>query len=185
MKIPDKAQLMFEGRIFSFYQWTQELFDGSTTTFEMIKRNPSAHTIATVGDKIIIVRQRQPSVNYWYYSLPGGRVDPGEDSLQAAKRELLEETGYSSDIINEGWKFEGQTKIDYLESIFIAKDCIKITEQKLDAGEKLEVLFLSFEEFLQLIRRNDFHLSPIFKIEFYEAMLDPIKKKRLFEKIFY
>src|SRR5882757_3955251 len=96
MKIPPQAKKVFQGVIFSVYQWQQEMFDGSTETFEMLKRPNTIEVIATQGDKILISRQSQPNKEN-FYSLFGGRAEEGEDPLVTAKRELLEESGLESD----------------------------------------------------------------------------------------
>jgi ADP-ribose pyrophosphatase len=50
--------------------------------------------------RVLLVRQYRYTVNDYIWELPAGRIDEGEDELPAAKRELLEETGYSA----ERWK---------------------------------------------------------------------------------
>jgi len=43
------------------YQWPQKMFDGSTATFEMIKRPDTVQIIATVGNKILMTQEEQPT----------------------------------------------------------------------------------------------------------------------------
>ena len=50
--------------------------------------------------RVLLVRQYRYTVNDFIWELPAGRIDEGEDELPAAKRELLEETGYTA----ERWK---------------------------------------------------------------------------------
>jgi ADP-ribose pyrophosphatase len=96
-KIPPNAKKVFTGIISDIYQWEQELFDGTTTTFERIRFKDGAFVIATVGEKVIITHQEQPA-HTPFIGLPGGGFDTyDEDPLECAKRELLEETGYVSD----------------------------------------------------------------------------------------
>ena len=87
--IPAHAKRVFSGRIFDVYQWEQEMFDGTTETFEPIWRLPTVEIIATVGDKILIEEQDQPDRKN-NITLVAGRADHSEDMLAEAKRELLE-----------------------------------------------------------------------------------------------
>ncbi|MDQ6951080.1 MAG: NUDIX domain-containing protein [Mariprofundales bacterium] len=58
----------------------------------------------------ILLLQRQPSAHCGgFWSLPGGKQEPGEDAIHCAKRELAEETG----IIANGWHCSLQWKYDY------------------------------------------------------------------------
>lgn len=149
-KIPDNAKLVFNGVLHRVYQWDQEMFDGSIAIFEAIRRNDASTVIAVVGDKIIINNEEQPGRKP-FISFPGGASEEGEDMLENAKRELLEETGYAS----EDWELWFTTdilraaKIEWNNHFFIARNCQKVADQKLDPGEKIEVTLVSFEEFIE------------------------------------
>ena len=95
-KIPDTATLVFKGIAFDTYHWDQQMFDGSTATFEAIKKRDSATIIAVVGDSILVNDEEQPGKDA-FQALPGGVSEEGDSPLECAKRELLEETGYASD----------------------------------------------------------------------------------------
>lgn len=150
--IPDNAEMVFRGKIFDVYQWPQEMFDGTTETFEMLKRADTVEIIAIKDDKIVITRQRQPRKD-WYYAFPGGRADiEGENELAAAKRELLEETGMEF----RNWKLikvvQPFAKVDWLVYTFLATDFVGQETQKLDAGEMIEVKEVSFAEMVKLTK---------------------------------
>jgi len=56
--------------------------------------------VALTGDgRVVLVRQFRPAVDHYTLELPSGFVDPGETPLEAARRELLEETGYRAEQI--------------------------------------------------------------------------------------
>jgi ADP-ribose pyrophosphatase len=150
MKIPGESKRVFKGIIFDVYQWQQKMFDGSEETFEMLKRPNTVEVIAVMNEKIIMSLQSQPTKE-GFYSLFGGRQEIGEEPLETAKRELLEESGLTS----EKWElfkiYHPSHKIDWGIYLFIAKDCIKTTEPKPDAGEKIEIKEYSFEEFIDIV----------------------------------
>ena len=95
-KLPENAKCVYKGKLFDIYNWEQEMFDGSFETFEAVKRCDSVQVIAvTPNKKLIITKEAQPYVGN-FLSIPGGRVDKGEGHEEAAKRELIEETGIKS-----------------------------------------------------------------------------------------
>lgn len=184
MKIPPEARCLYQGILFDVYQWDQELYDGSKGTFEMVSRKPTVDIIATVDDKIIILMQKQPH-RALYPSLPAGKININERPEIAAQRELLEETGYQFEKLCLLDEYFGGSKIYFHEYVYVARDCKQVAHQSLDAGEEIKVGFVSFEEFLQLVR-NPFFAAPIpFKFAMYEALLDSDKKEALKQKIFF
>ncbi len=155
MKIPKHAKKVFRGEIFNVYHWEQEMFDGSKETFEMLKRPNTVQVIAVQNDKILLAKEEQPTKPL-YYSLFGGRQDVDSTPLKAAKRELLEESGLTSEVWELYLEEEPYTKMEWTVYTYIARDCKKIQEQKLDAGEKIEIVAVDFEEFIRIILSERF-----------------------------
>lgn len=179
--IPSHAKRVFKGEIFDVYQWPQKMYDGSTKTFEKIKRADTATVIPITTDgKIITSKQSQPGKKP-FPSTIGGRVDKGENPLDAAKRELLEETGN----IAKEWILldatQPHSKIEWVVYCFIAKGCTKITKQNLDSGERIKLNYLNFEDFINTVLQKDFGDVEL-KIKFLEAKLDP-KKMQVLKKL--
>jgi len=150
MKVPTNAKRVFKGIIFDVYQWQQKMFDNSVETFEMIKRPNTIEVIAVNNNKIMISHQSQPTKKD-FYSLFGGRAEANEDTLTTAKRELLEESGLASNDLELFIEHHPDPKIDYTIYTYIARDCKKISNPKLDAGEKIEVIELTFNEFVDIV----------------------------------
>ena len=155
MKIPENAELKFKGIIFDVYQWQQEMFDGSFETFEGLKRHDTVVVIPVFENNLIINEEIQPLMDK-FNSFPCGRVDEGETPLKTAKRELLEETGYSSDEWIEYTTMKPDRKIEWTVHVFIAKNCNKIQEQKLDAGEKINTKLIKIDEFKEFFNSENF-----------------------------
>ncbi len=149
--IPPNAKKVFSGQIFDVYQWPQEMFDGSVATFEMIGRIDTVQVIAIRDGKLVITEEQQPNTKA-FYGIPGGRHDrEDETELQAAQRELLEETGLRF----KTWKLVkvfnpimDTKKIDWLIYVFVATDFIDETEPQPDAGEKISVHYMDFDEYI-------------------------------------
>ncbi len=150
--VPKNADCVFKGVIYDVYQWEQEVFDGTKKTFEMLKRPDSIRVIAIKDGKIVIIKQEQPHVGN-FIDIPGGMHDNDlENELDAAKRELKEETG----ITCKTWKLlnavQIHNKIEQFNYLFLAHDAEeKVEDQKLDAGEKIDVLYLTLSEVKDLL----------------------------------
>ena len=179
LTIPENAELVFSGKIFDVYQWPQQLFDGTTETFEMLSRKDTVKIIAIKDDKVVITYQKQPRKD-WFYDLPGGRNDnPEENELAAAKREMLEETGMTF----RTWKLvevrQPFMKLDWLVYTFIATDFIAQEPQKLDAGEQIKVKEISFEE-LKAITETEERFSKYSVIEKSPTLADLLNTPSLY-----
>ncbi len=181
MKIPKQAKRVFKGAIFEVYQWPQPMFDGSVETFEMIKRPDTAQIIATVGNKILVARERQPHFKC-RIGLLGGRLNGKESPLSAAKRELREEAG----LVSKKWTlfktYEPTIKMDWTVYYFIANDCVRVSKPNLDPGEKIKIIKIDFEELIEKITAlpswNNKFAYDILKIRLKgETELAKLKKK--------
>lgn len=178
--MPEDAKRVFAGELFSVYQWEQEGYDGKKRIFEKVSRDDTVVVIPVTEDgKILLIEEEQPRKEKFVGTV-GGRIDKGEDPLEAAKRELLEETGY---VANE-WKLlsshQPVSKMDWAIYTFAALGCKKIAEQTLDGAEKIKVLELSFDDFAATAVREDFNEIDI-RLRMLEAKTDPAKLAKMKE----
>lgn len=181
--LPPHARQVFKGEIFEVWQWKQEMFDGTTEIFERIWRYPSVEVIATVGDKIMLEEQDQPD-HPNFLSLVSGRADRSQDMLAEAQRELLEETGYRSDDWHLLWKEGGEGKVMHEVHYFAARDCEKVREQQLDAGERITLKLITFDDMLALADEPRFWTSPRFINRLLRARTDSAARDELHAMIF-
>jgi len=112
------------------------------------------------GNELILVSQYRHGIDDVTIESPAGVVDRGEDPLEAAKRELLEETGH----VSESWLKLGAVSANpaFLNNfchIYLATNCKKIAEQSLDALEEIEILFETLESVQEKVRSGEIHHS--------------------------
>lgn len=138
------------------------LNDGSKKHVEQILkngRNGDAVVIIPIteeGKFIMIVQSRPNTKEEVLVEFPAGMIDEGEDSLASAKRELLEETGYISDDFKEiEWHYQDQGCSQAIIRIYVAEGCHKVQEQRLDGGERLKPIEMTYSEILKLIQEGN------------------------------
>jgi len=183
-KIPDSAKCVFKGVLFDIYQWEQEMFNGTTQTFEAIKRLGSSQIIAvTKNKKIMMLKEQQPYIGE-FLSIPGGQIETGETPIDNAKKEMLEELGMVSNDIDL-WKEVGfSTKINWPSYYFIARNCKKIQDTNFEqAGEKIVAYELTFDEFIDEVKKDKFR-NKMFQLMIYEILEDEVKLNLFKELLF-
>lgn len=149
--IPDIAKLVFEGEIFSTYQWPQKLYNNSTITFEMVKRRDTTSVISIINNKILIIEDEQPHLGI-RTSFPGGVIDDIDGSpLTGAKREVLEETGYSFN----SWRlinvWQPYRKIEWFIYVYLAYDKTNQISANPGPGEIITPRFVNINQLKSLI----------------------------------
>jgi ADP-ribose pyrophosphatase len=142
--IPDHAVKAFTGQVFDVYQWPQEMFDGSTATFEMLRRPDTVEFIAIRDGQLLFVEEEQPGKTR-ALRIPGGRVDPGEEWLAAVQRECQEELGLTF----KNWRLvyvdQPVSKIEWFCAVFIATDFDSEQAIQHDAGERIQLTPHTFD----------------------------------------
>jgi len=159
------------------------MFDGTSKIFEYVKRKDAVVIIPSQKNKIIALKQKQPHTG-WFYCTPSGRMDiKGEKPLECAKRELMEETG----MVSEHWKLwkkiKHRGKVKNTIYIYIAQNCEKIAQQRLDGGEKIQIKPLTFEQFLNLSKKPSHHIAETV-VDMLMARLSPKFNKKYKKALF-
>lgn len=110
----------------------------------------------TVDDQIVLIRQFRHGAGEVTLEIPGGSVDPSDSSpLEAARRELLEETGFASDHWVEIGRVNPNPAIQANTChTFLARNAVKVAEPALDGTEDIEVEVFRVSELDSLVREG-------------------------------
>ena len=124
--------------------------------FYVIERPNLVHVIAITSDnQFILERQFRDAINKDCYEICAGIIEPDEKPIEAAKRELLEETGYSGG----EWMPFGEYAIDPsnmtdISYAFVAKGVVKVKEQTLEPTESLIVELVNKDKLVKLMQSD-------------------------------
>jgi ADP-ribose pyrophosphatase len=128
--------------------------DGHQGTREYL-RHPGAVMIIPLLDAehVLLERQFRYPLGRSIVEFPAGKIDAGEPPFECARRELLEETGYTA----RRWSYLGglHNAIAYSDErieIFLAEDLERGGDATLDAGETLEVFEAPWQQLLEWVR---------------------------------
>jgi ADP-ribose pyrophosphatase len=143
--------------------------------FYVVHEKEWVHVFAVdAKNQVLVVRQYRYAANATCLELPGGVIDPGEEPLVAAKRELLEETGYSStewELV--GSMFANPARQTNRVHIFLARNATVAGKQQLDASEDIEYLLLPIQAIQKSIENGQFsqalHIASYYRCIYHAA----------------
>jgi ADP-ribose pyrophosphatase len=157
------SKLSFRGRVFNVYTDTLQEPDGHRHIKDVVRHNGSVVMLA-VDDRtnpadpdIILERQYRHAAGQYLIELPAGSRDPGEAPLAAAKRELIEETGYRA----KRWTlllryFASPGFLGEWMQIYLARDIREgVATPELD--EQIEIIRMPLSKIMALIDAGKIH----------------------------
>lgn len=110
----------------------------------------------TPEQKIVLIKQFRHGTDNYTTEIPGGAINYNEDPLVGAKRELEEETGYTS----ERWSLLGKVDVNpafmtNTSATYLALDAVKSSQQNLDPFEEIEVFLDDVQNINELIKKGE------------------------------
>lgn len=142
------SEEVFDGRILHLFNDRVELPNGHESTREVIRHVGAVAVVPVTDDgKVVIERQFRYPLGAVITEIPAGKLDgPDEDRLEAAKRELREETGITADKwIDMGEYYPAAAYCDEKLNIYLASG-LHNSEQELDDDEFLNIEMVPLEE---------------------------------------
>jgi ADP-ribose pyrophosphatase len=137
---------IYAGRVVTLRLKSLRQPDGSTRLREIVEHAPGSAVVAVDAQgHVLLVRQPRPAVNADVLELPAGLVDPGEEPIECARRELQEETGYVAGRLEALVSFYTSPGFSTeLIHIFVATDLREGVVQH-DEEEEIEVVRLPLD----------------------------------------
>lgn len=128
-----------------------QLPDGRAANFEVHLDSQVVAILAlTPEHRVILAKQYRPGPDRMLLEVPGGGIEPGELPEIAARRELLEETGYMGELHYVAENLYGYSTM--IQHNFIAINCCRVAQPRLDENEFIEVVELPLDDFRTLLR---------------------------------
>ena len=148
-----KSKHVFTGKVLTLNIDTVTLPNGFTVDLEIV-RHPGAAAVVPLKDNgtVVLIKQFRHAAGGFIYEIPAGKLHPGEDPMHCAARELEEEIGYVAgrlELLTSILTAPGFT--DEVIHIYKATD-MTAGRQQLDRDEVLEVLEISLEEAIKMIK---------------------------------
>jgi len=149
----EDEELLLPCRIFRVVRKTTTGADGREHVRQII-RHPGAVVILPWRDDghVILIRNYRSAVDRWVIELPAGTLEPGEDPIAAAHRELAEETGYrarSMELLTSFFSSPGI--LDERMHLYLATG-LEAGKTDLQDDEQIEPLVLPWEDALAMAR---------------------------------
>ena len=148
------GQTVFKGKVVTLNVDEVILPDGKIAKREIVRHTGGAAVLAVKDDEVLLVRQFRYAYGKEIYEIPAGKIDPGENPENAARRELEEETGYTAVLHHALDIYPTPGYTDEIIHIYLAEN-LKYIGQRPDEGEFLSYEFIPLEKVLSSIERGE------------------------------
>ncbi len=151
-----ESKRIFEGRICALRVDTVRLEDGRTATREIIEHAPVVAMVPVEADgTVVLIRQFRLATGGVMLEIPAGIVDPGEDAVTAAQRELREETGLRATKLTQMAEFFASPGfLTELMTIFLAEG-LESAPLAADEDEDIVIRRVSLDEAVRLVEDGE------------------------------
>ncbi len=147
---------LHQGRVFRLVNEKYTLDNGVTSDMDFIQHPGAAAMVPMLNQtEVVLIKQYRHAIREFIWEIPAGTLDPEESAINCAKRELIEEIGYSA---NDWHQLGTITPLpgcsDERIHIFLASE-LKPAKQDLDDDEMLNVHKMELSKALQMILNGE------------------------------
>ena len=144
---------LYQGRVFKLIRENATLDNGVTTDMEFVEHPGATAIIPMLNEsRVLLLKQYRHPLRKYIWEIPAGTIDPQESVINCAKRELIEETGYSA---NQWQKLGEITPVPGYSNerihIYLATE-LQTAEQDLDRDEIINIHEVDYSEALEMIK---------------------------------
>lgn len=149
-------QSIFEGRIISVALERHRLPDGREASFEMVRHPGGAAALPVLDDgRVILIRQFRPAAAGMVWEIPAGRLEPDEDPVDCIRRELEEEIGYRSAVVEPlGSMLSAIGFCDERVYLYVAKGLTQVASSP-EPDEFIEPVTMTMDAALRLLEQGE------------------------------
>ena len=146
---------IYKGRIVHLVEDTVILPDGREAGREMVLHNGGVGVIALDDEQnVLMVSQYRKPYDEMVLEVPAGKLEKGEDPMEAGMRELSEETGYTAESFTYlGKYYPTPGYCSEIISLYLAKG-LSFVGQNLDPGEFVEVKRIPLQDLVEMVMDN-------------------------------
>ena len=148
------SKVVYDGKVIKVSKDEVLCPNGLKSIREIVHHHGGVAILFQVDGKCIFEKQYRYALQEEIYEMPAGKLEKDEVPIEAAKRELLEETGYEAlEMIHLGDSYPTGGYSSEVIHLYYCPKAVK-KERHLDEDEEIELIYLSLEEIEKMIANN-------------------------------
>jgi len=158
--------------------------DPTSRTRREVVVHPGAVVVLPImhNDNVLLIRNRRYAIEQTLIELPAGTLEKGEDPINCAGRELLEETGFLANRMQSIGSFYSSPGVLTEKMYVYAAYDLEKQEQALEAGEEIELMAVDFAEAFDMIRTGQIQdaktIAALFLFDRFHRGAETMKSER-------
>lgn len=151
-----KSETIYQGKVIHLHLDEVQLPNGKSASREIVRHPGAVAIIAITPEKrMVFVRQFRKPLDKTILEIPAGKLEKGEDPLDCAKRELIEETGYQAEEMNFVNKF--YTSPGFADELLYIYEGTNLTagDARPDEDEFVDLVELTLDEAFERIQTGE------------------------------